>query len=455
VTPLLAVLVAYAIALILIGLWIGRRVRQSADFFVGNRSLGMGLVFATFLAPNIGAGSTVGATALAYHQGLSAWWWNGSAGLGSLILAFWVGPKIWREATRLQLLTVGDFLEHHFGHTVRGLAALIIWLGSLLVLCAQLDGVAAVLNIAGGVPHGTGCLIGATVMTAYFAAGGITSAARVNSVQLFVKLLGFAAATPLVIAAAGGWDTVMAFNPPGVTFWRGSLATAGWPRLFLLGPAFFLSPALLQKAFAARDERALTRGVALNGVALMAFGFIPVALGLSARALHPGLADADIALTVLKNVPLIIGGLALAAVFSAELSAADAVLFMLSTSASQDLYRGFVRPSASDTDLVTVARWSAIIGGLVGFGLTFIFPAVLDALTGFYSVLVVSLFAPILGGLYLPRGGRWGALAAMLMGITTLAVTTLSTGGAGYGWAAPHFLGLIASGVTYLIFAAL
>jgi SSS family solute:Na+ symporter len=455
VTPLLAVLIAYAIALILIGLWIGRRVSRSVDFFVGNRSLGMGLLFATFLAPNIGAGSTVGATALAYHQGISAWWWNGSAGIGSLVLAFWVGPKIWREATRLKLLTVGDFLEHHFGHTVRGLAAVIIWLGSLLVLCAQLDGVAAVLNIAGGVSHGVGCLIGATVMTAYFAAGGITSAARVNSVQLFVKLAGFALATPLVIAAAGGWDTVMAFNPPGVTFWRGSIATAGWPRLFLLGPAFFLSPGLLQKAFAARDERSLTRGVALNGVALMAFAFIPVALGLSARALHPGLADADIALTVLKNVPITIGGLALAAVFSAELSAADAVLFMLSTSASQDLYRGFVRPSASEADLVSVARWSAVVGGLVGFGLTFIYPAVLDALTGFYSVLVVSLFAPILGGLYLPRGGRWGALAAMLMGITTLAVTTLSTGGAGYGWAAPHFLGLVASGVTYILFAAL
>ncbi len=453
-TPLLAVLIAYAIGLILLGLWIGRRVRRTADFFVGNRSLGMGLVFATFLAPNIGAGSTVGATALAYHQGISAWWWNGSAGLGSLVLAFWVGPKIWREATRLKLLTVGDFLEHHFGATVRGLAALIIWLGSLLVLCAQLDGVAAVLNIAGGVSHGAGCLIGATVMTAYFAAGGITSAARVNGIQLCVKLVGFALATPLVIAAAGGWDAVTAFNPPGVTFWRGTIATAGWPRLFLLGPAFFLSPALLQKAFAARDERALTRGVALNGVALMAFAFIPVALGLSARALHPGLADADIALTVLNNVPLVVGGLALAAVFSAELSAADAVLFMLSTSASQDIYRGFVRPSASDTDLVTVARWSALVGGLVGFGLTFIYPAVLDALTGFYSVLVVSLFAPILGGLYLPRGGRWGALASMLIGITTLAVTTLSTGGAGYGWAAPHFLGLVASGVTYLIFAA-
>jgi solute:Na+ symporter, SSS family len=186
----------------------------------------------------------------------------------------------------------------------------------------------------------------------------------------------------------------------------------------------------------------------------MAFAFIPMMLGLVARELHPGLRDADIALTVLTTAPLVIGGLALAAVFSAELSAADAVLFMLSTSASQDLYRTFVRPTASDSDLVSVARWSALVGGLVGFGLTFVYTEVLEALTGFYSVLVVTLFAPILGGLFLPRGGRWGALAAMLLGITTLAVTSLATGGAGYGWAAPHFLGLVASGLTYLIFAA-
>jgi len=454
VTPLLGVLIGYAVGLILLGVWIGRRVQKSSDFFVSNRSLGPALIFATFLAPNIGAGSTVGATAEACRQGLAAWWWNGSAGIGSLVLAFWVGPRIWREAKRLNLLTIGDFLEHHFGRDVRGLAALIIWLGSLLILCAQLDGVAAVLQIAGGVSHGVGALVGATVMTAYFAAGGLASAARVNGIQLIVKLIGFGIATPLVVAGVGGLDATLGFNPPGLSFWRGSSAVAGWPRLLLLGPAFFLSPGLLQRAFAARDEKALTRGVALNGLGLMIFAFVPVLLGLSARALHPGLADADVALTVLTTVPLVIGGLALAAVFSAELSAADAVLFMLSTSGARDLYRAFVRPSASDADLVRVARWLAVVGGFVGFALTFVYPSVLDALTQFYSVLVVSLFAPILGGLYLPRAGRWGALASMLMGITTLAVTSLITHGAGYGWAAPSFLGLVASGITYLIFAA-
>jgi hypothetical protein len=31
--------------------------------------------------------------------------------------------------------------------------------------------------------------------------------------------------------------------------------------------------------------------------------------------------------------------------------------------------------------------------------------------------------------------------------------TSMATGGIGYGWAAPHLLGLIASALTYLILA--
>ena len=452
-TLLLALLVAYSLALIVVGTWVSRRVRQTGEFFVSGRSLGMGLIFATFLAPNIGAGSTVGATALAYRNGLPAWWWNGSAGLGSLVLAFWIGPRIWRAASELKLLTVGDFLEHHYGQGVRGLAAVLIWLGSLFVLCGQLDGAAAVLSTAGGLSHPVGCLIGTVVMTAYFIGGGLASAARVNSVQLVVKLTGFLLATPLAIAAAGGWHTVVAANSSRLDFWHGT-ADAGWPLLFLLAPAFFLSPGLLQKAYSARDARALTRGVALNGVALILFAAIPVALGLSARALFPDLPKDDLALpAILTSVPIAVGGLALAAVFSAEMSAADAVLFMLSTSGARDLYRGFFRPAASDADVLRVARATALVGATLGYGLTFVYPTVVDALKMFYSVLVVTLFVPILGGLYLPRGGRWGALAAMVVGVAMLVTTHASTGGAGYGWASPTFLGLVASSVTYLVLA--
>ena len=107
----------------------------------------------------------------------------------------------------------------------------------------------------------------------------------------------------------------------------------------------------------------------------------------------------------------------------------------------------------SDAEVLRVARILAVVGCLVGFLLTFVLESVESALRMFYSVMVVTLFAPILGGLFLPRGGRFGALAAILVGVTTLITIHVLTGGAGYGWAAPSLFGLAAGGVTYLVLA--
>ena len=57
---LLALLV-YAGALVGLGLFLSRKT-SAKDFFVAGRQLPSGLIFATFLAANVGAGSTVGAT---------------------------------------------------------------------------------------------------------------------------------------------------------------------------------------------------------------------------------------------------------------------------------------------------------------------------------------------------------------------------------------------------------
>ena len=93
----LVLLVVYSLLMAGVGLWVGRRVRATGDFFVAGRSLGPTLIFATFLAGNIGAGSTVGAAGLGYRDGVSAVWWNVSAGIGCLVLAFSVGPRMWRQ----------------------------------------------------------------------------------------------------------------------------------------------------------------------------------------------------------------------------------------------------------------------------------------------------------------------------------------------------------------------
>jgi len=447
-----AILIAYSILFIALGLWIGRRAR-AGEFFVAGRTLGLGLLFATFLAANIGASSTVGATSLGYAEGLSAWWWNGSAGIGSLVLAFWVGPRMWREATAHGDLTLGDFLERRYGRAMRGLVASLIWLGTLTILAAQLLGIAAVLNVVAGFSMLTGCAAGALVTISYFIAGGLLSTAWVNLVQLIVILAGFGIAAPLAVGAAGGWNALTAGRGSAVDVLASIGPASGWRLLFLLAPAFIVSPGLLQKAYGARDEAAVRRGIGWNGAALLVFACAPPLIGLAARALYPGLDKPDLALpTILAgSMPPAIGTLALAAVFSAEVSSADAVLFMLATSASRDLYRGFVRPSASDVEVLRVARAAAVVGSVCGVGVAMVYGSVRAAVGVFYAILTVTLFVPVIGGLYFRGAGGRDGLASVLTGIPVLGVVYLATGGRGYGVLSPALAGMLASAVAFAV----
>jgi SSS family solute:Na+ symporter len=452
----LLVLLAYSVLFVALGVWIGRRAR-SGEFFVAGRSLGPGLVFSTFLAANIGASSTVGATSLGYSEGVSAWWWNGSAGLGSMVLAFWVGPRMWREAVTYGDLTVGDFLERRYGRAMRGLVASLIWLGTLTILAAQLLGVAAVLNVVGGFSLLAGCAIGALVTVSYFTAGGLLSSAWVNLVQLIVILAGFAVAVPFAVDAAGGWDAITATAGSQTDVWASTGPGSGWRLLFLLGPAFIVSPGLLQKAYGARDERAVRHGIAWNGVALMIFACAPAAIGLAAHTLYPALAKADLALpTILAGaLPPAVGMIALAAVFSAEVSSADAVLFMLATSASRDLYRGFVRPAASEEEVLRVARIAAGVGSICGVGVAMVYGSVRAAVGVFYAILTVTLFVPILGALCVRGAGRMEGLASVLTGVPVLAVVHYLSGGRGYGVLSPALAGVLASAAAFAFVHAL
>ncbi len=453
----LALLLAYSAFQVGLGLWMGRRVRTSGEFFVAGRRLGPGLLLSTMVAANIGAGSTVGATGLGYRDGLSAWWWVGSAAIGSLVLAFTVGPRIRRVAEQHGLHTVGDYLELRYGREVRGIVTSLLWVGTLAILAGQLIAMGVVLHAVAGLAPWLGVVLGGAVMTAYFAAGGLMTSARLHAIQLVVEIVVFAALVPLALAAAGGWDAVVARAPAAPeywSFWQGG--ASGWVYLALLAPAFVVSPGLLQKVYGARDDRTVRIGVGGNAVVLLLFAMVPAILGVVARALHPDLPRHELALPtlLLHDLPPLVGALGLAAVFSTEVNTADAILFMLSTSLSQDLYRRFIDPQASDARVLAVARGAAIAGGTLGVLLALVTPTVIGALSIFYTLLGVSLFVPVVAGLYVKRVGTPETLAAIAAGILLMLATYLATGGRGFGPLSPALVGLIASALACGLVAA-
>ena len=137
--------------------------------------------------------------------------------------------------------------------------------------------------------------------------------------------------------------------------------------------------------------------------------------------------------------------------FSAEISAADAVLFMLTTSLAQDLYKRFVNRSANDDRVLLVARWTAVASGALGVALASTSEDVSRTLTIPYTLLGVSLFVPIVAGLYVPRTSSAGALLSIVAGVSGMLIVEGATGGAGWGILTPALAGLTAAIAAWLI----
>ncbi len=457
----LLILTAYAALMIALGAFTSRRVRASSDFFVAGRGLSAGLIFSTMLAANIGAGSTVGAAGLGYRDGVSAWWWVGSAGIGSVILALTVGPRIWGIAKEHNLYTVGDYMAFRYDRSVRGVMALLLWFGSLSILAGQLIAVAWILNVVAGVSKPVGCSIAALVITTYFTLGGLHATARVNVLQLTVKITGFVIVLIYLLGAGNG----LAGVKESVTSTLGAeqahayfgFVGQGWSvaigYLVILAPSFVISPGLLQKLFGARDERAVRIGIGLNATALLAYAIVPVLIGIIARARFPGLANHELALPTLlvQALPVWLGALLLGAIFSAELSAADAALFMLSTSLSKDLYKSFINPSATDERLMRVAKGSAIACGVAGAVLGSFLPTVISALKIFYTLLAAALTLPLLAGLYTQRVKARSAILSMLVSVVVTFSLELISKGHGVLGVPPLIVGIAAGALVMLI----
>jgi SSS family solute:Na+ symporter len=458
----LIALVVYSLFLMGLGLRMSRRVKGSSDFLVAGRTLGRGRIFGTFLAANIGAGSTVGAAGLGYRFGMSAWWWVGSASIGCFLLSQFVGPRIWGLAKEHGLTTLPEYLEFRYGRSVRLTVAVLFWCGALAILAGQLIAISWILDTIAGLPKWEGCAIGGLVAVVYCAAGGMLASSFVNMFELVVTMSGLLLAVPFAIHALGGWAHIHALvltnvGDAGIAHSRFSILGAGEKQtlawIAILVPSFMISPGLLQKVYGARSARTVRVGVGLNSLCQAGFAFVPPLLGLCAFAALPHLANAELALPMAMRalLPKWLGVWTLASIFSAELSATDAILFMLSTSLAVDLYKTLVNPNLSSAKLLRVSRIATVTAGICGVLLAITLPSVIAAVAIFYGLLAVAMFVPVLAGLYSAKTTTRTALTSIVVAIVVTVFVLQWTHGKGIGEASPQLVGIASALLVTLV----
>jgi solute:Na+ symporter, SSS family len=218
-----------------------------------------------------------------------------------------------------------------------------------------------------------------------------------------------------------------------------------------------ISPGLVQKIYGARDTRTVRLGVGLNSLGQAIFAFVPPILGLCALASLPHLANPELALPSAMKLllPKWLGVWTLASIFSAELSATDAILFMLSTSLAVDLYKTFLNPTISPRNLLIASRIASVGAGIIGILLAAVLPSIIAAVSIFYSLIAVALFVPVIAGLYSRRVLSSAALTSIVAAIAATVTVRQLTNNLGYGIVSPPAIGIATAAIVMLAFRLL
>lgn len=408
------IMLAYVAAQIGLGLWVGRRVKSSTDYFVAGRRLGFFPIALSLFATWFGAETVLGSSAAIAQDGLAG---ARAEPFGYAIcltaMAFLVAGPFRRRG----YITLADFFRERFDRRNEIAAAGITALVSIIWAAAQLLALSAILSTALGLPPIITLIAAAVVVVVYSSFGGLASDVATDMVQGIVLLVGLLALLVGVALALGGLAHVLGVIEPG--------------QLRLLGPGEspvaridawaipILGSLVTQEAIArfagARDVETARRGCLGAALLYLLSGSIPVLLGLAGVHLVGGdLGDGFLPALIRHVLPPIWSVILMAALLSAILSTVDSNILSVSALVTTNL--GKLSGNLPAARLVTAGAGAlALLIAMTG-------ATIYDLVELTSSLGQAGLLVAVMIGLY----SRWGGPAACMTAIVTCAACNLA-----------------------------
>ncbi|ADV65026.1 sodium:solute symporter family protein [Desulfurococcus mucosus] len=410
----LSIVIAYLVGMLLVGIYTSKRlIRTSEDLILAGRNLGVILVAASLSANNIGGGSTVGVAAKAYGDwGLSAGWYILTAAIAMIPLAL-----VLARLRRSLVWTLPEVIGRRYG-TPSYLLTSILQIVSLVCLSAmQVLASGTIIAALTGLPYEVGVVIAGGISTVYTIMGGLWADAFTDLFQWAIIFFGMLAALPFVISNVGGFETMVSKLPPGHfdLFKAGGGTIVSLLIMYIV--TFIMGSEMITRAFGAKDEKTAFRGSLLSAVFQGMFAFIPALIGLAALAAFPNIKASDAyATAMLRLAPPWIAGLGLSAILGATMSSADSDMLCASSIFSKDIYQKFIRPKASDREIILITRAGiAVIGG-ISILIALLRLDIITVNTFAFMLRAAGPFAPFLFGIFREKVSRNAGIVAIIAG---------------------------------------
>ncbi len=424
-------LVAYLVSVTAIGLWSARRIKDTADFFMGGRNFGkVSMVFFSFGAGTSG-NDAVGVAAKTYTNGLSGIWYAW--------LWLFATPFYWLIAPafrRMRALTTGDYFEYRYDkstaalYTLVGVLQLSVNIGVIMLASSKF--IEAITN--GGIGQTASVLITTVLFVAYGMAGGLAAAIITDLMQGILTIILSFMILPVALKVVGGFTGLHESITDPHMF---SLVAPGEINGFhiamfglnaLIG--IVTQPHIMGVCAAGRSELDGRVGFACGNllkrvctVAWMLTGLCGVALYMKTRPdLHPDLVYGQMARELLPTILPGLVGVFLAALLASVMSSCDAFMVASSGLFTQNFYRRYLVKDREEGHYVNVGRISGMVIVVVSIIFAFAFENVPAGLETFWKIQAM-MGAAFWIGLYWRRATPAGAWAGTLGAFAVVLLT--------------------------------
>jgi sodium/proline symporter len=369
--PLLITFLAYLALVLFLGIKAYRRTQDLGDYILGGRKLGSVVTALSVGASDMSGWLLLGLPGAIYLSGIRELW----IGVGLLIGAWFNWTYVARPMRVYSVkannsLTLPDYFENRFAdktRLLRLLSALVILIFFTFYTASGLVGGAILFANSFGMDYQVALFTGAFIIVAYTFIGGFLAVSWTDAIQASLMLLALLLAPLVVVLDAGGpaamLDRMQVANPDSGNLFH-NMTALGLISLLAWGLGYMGQPHILARFMAAESVEKLVsaRRIAMSWMVVVLVGSITTGMAGIAYFAEAPLSNPETVFIELSQSLFNpwIAGVITAAILSAIMSTIDSQLLVSSSVISEDFYRVFVRPKASDKELLLVSR-SAVI----------------------------------------------------------------------------------------------
>ena len=440
-------IIAYLLAMLVVGFVCSKKNNTTDDFYLGGRKLGPVVTAMSAEASDMSSWLLMGLPGVAYLSGVcDAGWTAIGLALGTYINWLVVAKRI-RRYTHVckNSITIPDFFSNRYrdsSNIIMVISACVILVFFVPYTASGFAACGKIFSSLFGVNYLTAMIISAIVIVGYTALGGFLAASTTDLIQSIVMTIALIIVLVFGVQVAGGMDAVMdnARNLPGffsmnamhdvatgtaVEYgFMSKVSTIAW------GLGYFGMPHILLRFMAIEDDKKLSISRRIASVWVVISLAVAIFIGIVGLAMTnagaieslkgSGSETIIVRISALLSsygvLPALLAGIILAGILASTMSTADSQLIAASSAVSKNLFSVFHKDSNNKLSMKSARATLLIIAIIAAFIArnpdSSVFGIVSFAWAGFGAA-----FGPVvLFALFWRRSNRYGAIAGMISG---------------------------------------